>query len=815
LGSVTPKSFEPVESAAHPLVFTGAGGEQLRVSVLENWLVRVQMLPDGSPRLDRTWTVVDRDGDTPREGRPRDDLTPFSLPDFSSRRDAKAVELRTTDLRVQIEVEDPRLSWYDAQGNRFAADLAGRAYPYDRGRKTVSHYMERRSEEHYYGFGERSGPLDKRGIRMRMFDIDALGYDAEVGDPLYKHFPFYITFVPDLDLAYGLFYDNLATAVFDMGREIDAYYGPYRYYQAEAGDVDYYMIYGPTIERVVERFSGLTGRMPLPPRWSLGFQSSSMSYTESPKAQEELQLFAGRFAEERIPCDLFHMSSGYTKGSDDKRYVFNWNRERVPEPEAMISSFHEAGIKMAANIKPCLLLTHPLYEEVRGFEGFIGQAEGGEPEVGMFWGGWGSYLDFTNPDTFEWWQRKVSEQLLSHGIDATWNDNNEFELQNGDARCAGFGEALNVELIRPVHTLLMTRASYEVQRETREDERPFLISRSGCPGIQRYAQTWSGDNTTSWNTLRYNVPMGLGLGLSAAPNTGHDVGGLVGERPKPELLVRWIQNGALHPRFNMHSWNPDDSATEPWMYPEVLSIIRETIEFRYRLLPYLYALFVEASRTGHPIIRPMVYSFPHDPRCHTESFDFMLGPNLLVAPVLEEGARKREVYLPEGSAWCDFHTGEWRSGGQTIEVEAPLERVPLLAPEGGIIPMGRAMRHVGEHPDDIRRVYIFPREGVSRFELIEDDGISLAYQRGEHTTIPLTLTAGPDSILIEKVVPQGRFLLPYNELEFVLPRGDNRTIHYETLPERQWTDEQDRRHVVISLLSDAYPPKDPAHEEQP
>ncbi|MGI8860341.1 MAG: TIM-barrel domain-containing protein [Rubrobacteraceae bacterium] len=801
MGIVVPAGFEPVDPSAHPLVLTGARGERFQVTVLEDWLVRVQMLPDGHPRLNRTWTVVDGSGDTPREGRLRDDLSPFSMPDFEAGSGGEGLKLQTAEVRLTIARDDLRLLWHDAQGNRFAADLGGRAYPYDRTGRTVSHYMERRPDEHYYGFGERAGPLDKRGMRMRMFNADALGYDAEAGDPLYKHFPFYVTLVPELDVAYGLFYDNLATTIFDMGREIDAYYGPYRYYQAEDGDIDYYLIYGPTIEQVVERFSALTGRIALPPRWSLGYQSSSMSYTESHRAQDELERFAGLFDEHRIPCDLFHMSSGYTKGSDDKRYVFNWNRDGVPDPERLVARFHEAGIKMAANIKPCLLCTHPMYDEVREVEGFIRASDTEEPEVSMFWGGRGSYLDFTNPGTFEWWKRMVLDRLLAYGIDATWNDNNEFEIQDGDARCAGFGEAISVGLIRPVHTLLMTRASYEAQQEARQDERPFLISRSGCPGIQRYAQTWSGDNTTSWHTLRYNIPMGLGLGLSGVPNTGHDVGGLVGDRPDPELLVRWVQNGAFHPRFNMHSWNPDGSATEAWMYPEVLPIIRKTIEFRYRLLPYLYTLFFQAARTGRPVIRPLVYAFPHDTRCHTESFDFLLGPNLLVASVLEKGARTREIYLPEGRAWCDFYTGEWHRGGRTVEVEAPLDRIPLFVPEGGIVPMGRALRHVGEKPDDLRRIHVFPHPqgGSSTFELIEDDGISLGYGRGEHTTVALEVTSDAEGLTIGTTPARGGFPLPYSELEFVFPPGEKRPVRSEKAPERTWTDEQDRKHMVVPI----------------
>src|SRR5690606_4624227 len=220
--------------------------------------------------------------------------------------------------------------------------------------------------------------------------------------------------------------------------------------------------------------------------------------------------------------------------------------------------------------------------------------------------------------------------------------------------------------------------------------------------------------------------------LSGMPNCGHDVGGFHGPGPDAELLVRWVWNGIFHPRFTIHSWNTDGTITSPWMHPEVLPIIRDAIRFRYRLIPYLYTLLFEAAQTGRPFIRPLVYHFPQDPRCRTESFDFLLGDSLLVASVLEPGARTRAVYLPAGVSWCDFHTGQWYQGGQTVTVDAPLERAPLFVRAGGMIPMGKVMRFVGELPDDYRQIFAFPHPGGgdSVFALIEDDGVSLDYRNG-------------------------------------------------------------------------------------
>ncbi|MBU1877550.1 MAG: DUF4968 domain-containing protein, partial [Chloroflexi bacterium] len=228
--------------ASSTLVFSGQRGERFQVSVLADDLIRVQMLPNGQPRFQRTWLVVGQEGDVPCEGRLRDDLSPFPLPAFQCAAQNDRVQVRTQQLRLEISLDNFAINWFDAGGHAIAADLAGRAYVYDRAGAGVWHYLEHRPDEHYFGFGERSGELDKAGRRMRMLDLDAFNYDAEKTDPLYKHFPFYITFNSHTQTAYGLFYDNLATSVFEMGGEIDTYHGSYRYYQADDGDIDFYLI---------------------------------------------------------------------------------------------------------------------------------------------------------------------------------------------------------------------------------------------------------------------------------------------------------------------------------------------------------------------------------------------------------------------------------------------------------------------------------------------------------------------------------------------------------------------------------------------
>lgn len=775
-----PTHFKLAQTAPF-IQFDGQNQEKFLIHILEEDIVRVQFLPEGVSRIDRTWMVVGKNGDVPREGRLRGDVSPFINPAYEFQSDDQSLLLKTKNLQLTTHFENLALHWRDSSGREFASDLLTRPYPYDKAGKAVFHYMTQRSDEYYYGFGERSGGLVKNGRRLRMMNVDAMAYNAETSDPLYKHYPFYITYIPSLKIAYGLFYDNFSTSVFDMGSEIDAFHGYYRYYQADDGDIDYYLIYGPTIPEVIQKFLKLTGKMHLPPRWSLGYLASTMSYTEAANAQEQLENFITLCQQHDIPCDMFHLSSGYSTDAQGIRKVFTWNLNKVPDPKAMSEKFHAAGIHLTANVKPYFLQSHPLYPEILQMQAGIQAAETDEPEIGRFWSGGefesglGAYFDFTNPVAYEWWQQKLKTMLLEYGIDGIWNDNNEFQIWDDAARGNGFGKTLPIGVSRPIQTLLMVRASFEIQQKYKPNERPFVLSRAGCPGLQRYAQSWSGDNKTNWHSLKYNIPMGLGMSLSGFFNTGHDVGGFAGAKPSPELFIRWLQNGIFHPRFTIHSWNEDKSVNEPWMYPEILPLVREIIQFRYRLIPYLYTLMFEAARKSIPIIRPLVYQFPDDENCLTSSFDFMLGESLLVASVHEEGATTRQVYLPAKTDWCDFHTGKWHDGGQTITVEAPLEHIPLFVPAGGMIPMGKPMRFVGEKADDTREILYFPRQGRSELTLIEDDGMSLGYQQGEFTEVKITAFASKTELKLE-IQTTGQYALPYDHLVFILPVGEKRPV---------------------------------------
>ncbi|MDU8925578.1 glycoside hydrolase family 31 protein [Pasteurellaceae bacterium LIM206] len=772
----TLKNWKLVKSSNNRIDLQTDHHWMLHIFVLEQDIFRVAFTQDNVFRVEKTWAISPNSKDIDWEGRDKWSIENFSLPDYTLTETIESLEIATNTIKLIVH----RPLWLEwqykcgAEWTTFSADRKTGAYLLGISNNQVSHFMQRSICDNYYGLGEKSGALNRRNRRFEMRNLDAMGYNAEYTDPLYKHIPFYIT--NNKEVSYGLYYDNLATCWFRLGSEIDNYHAYYRSYQAEDGDLDYYMILGPKILDVTKKYTSLTGGTIFGPRWSLGYSGSTMSYTDAPDAQEQLKKFVDLCNEHDIPCDSFQLSSGYTS-INGKRYVFNWNYDKVPQPKLMSQYFLDAGMNLAANIKPCLLRDHPKYEEVAQKGLFIKDSEYDQPERSMFWDDEGSHLDFTNPDTVHWWKSNVKSQLLEMGIGSTWNDNNEFEVWDNNAKCHFFGKGLSIKLIRPLQPLLMMKASYEAQKEYAPNTRPYLISRSGSPGMNRYVQTWSGDNRTSWNTLKYNIKMGLGMSLSGLYNVGHDVGGFSGNKPEPELFVRWVQNGIMHPRFTIHSWNDDKTVNEPWMYPEVTNIIRDTIQLRYQLIPYIYNLLWLAHTKAEPMLRPTFLDHENDANTFAETDDYLFGKDLLVASVVEKNQRKRNVYLPQnGRGWYDFYNHQWVNGGEHITVDAPLERIPLFVKAGSIIPMGAKGRS-NTLSDNYRELAVFPfiNQGEDNIILFDDDGISYNYLQNEHLILNIHLKCTNTTIELN-ITKSGNFIPQYQDIVITLPRNEKRQL---------------------------------------
>jgi alpha-glucosidase len=773
-----PPFFSLTSEEGNHLAFLGDVAHVVHVFILEEDLIRVLLLPDGELRFPRTWAIAPGQEDVPVEGRDRFDLAGFSLPRYGFEETASEFTISTKCLRLTIRRDGFQCRWEMRAGGAWrqvARDRPTQSYNFGWWDDKVYHYLVREADEMYFGLGERAGDTNRAGQSYRLCNVDPMGYSARTTDPLYKHIPFYLTWKKSGKLSFGLFYDTLSDCIFDMGKEMDNYHGLYRYFKADHGDLDYYFIGGGSLAEITRRFTWLTGRPAFTPKWGLGYSGSTMSYTEAPDAQQHMNEFIDKCRQNDIPCDSFHLSSGYTSiGS--RRYVFNWNREKFPDPAGFVRIYLENGVKLCANIKPCLLRDHPRFAEAEAAGLFIRNADG-SPTLVQFWDGTGAYLDFTNPATYAWWKARVTDALLDYGIASTWNDNNEFEVWSDKPLVDGFGQPRRACEAKPLHTLLMIKASREAQAAHASDLRPYLISRSGAAGMQRYVQTWSGDNHTSWETLRYNIRMGLGLAMSGISNTGHDIGGFVGPAPEPELFLRWVQHGVFLPRFSIHSWNDDGTANAPWMYPEITPCVRDLIRFRYRLIPYLYDLLWRYHDRFEPMIRPTFHDFPDDPRCFEENDDMLVGGKLLLASVVEPGQRARPVYLPLGANWYDYWSGDHFVGGREIVLPAPWDRPPLLVREGSILPLNLAEQHFAQ-PADERGFVIFPPrgEGVTEDVFFEDDGNSLAYLDGGYGKWRVRVAAGANEIRVE-LNASGRVALPTGGVTLLFPRRELRPVH--------------------------------------
>ena len=654
-------------------------------------------------------------------------------------------------LKVVVEKDPLRICVYDKEGTLLHADIPDLAYMEDSNHRRI-HTSEISPEDCFYGFGEKSGDFNKAQKFMGMSPKDAMGYNPKETDSLYKHIPFYIKLSRSTRKAVGYFYHNTYECDFDMGREKSNYWKPHSRYRTDGGDIDLFLIAGPSVRQVVERYTDLTGKSAMLPRYALGYLGSSMYYPELDEDCDDAILdFIDTTKEEKIPVDGFQLSSGYCTVETDKgikRCVFTWNKKRFKDPREFFAQMDKRGVSVSPNVKPGILLIHPKLDEMKARGMFVKASDSDEPGIGTWWGGKGVFADFTKPSTRTYWKEMLRENVLEYGTSSVWNDNCEYDsLVDKDCRCDVEGKGGTIGQLKSVMSNIMCHITDEAIHETFPNTRPYIVCRSGHCGIQRYAQTWAGDNLTCWDSLKYNIATILGMSLSGVANQGCDIGGFYGPSPEAELMVRWIQNGIFQPRFSIHSTNTDNTVTEPWMYGDCTGYIREAIGLRYQLSPYLYSLMERAHETGLPIMEPMCSAFQNDVRCYEEGVDFMFGDSLLVANVVEKGASARKVYLPEGETFYDFYTRTAYEGGAVIELPVDLGSIPLLVRSGAIIPMAedKLDNLKTQQTEHLRILCAADRDG--RFALYEDDGISMDYENGSYLKTDITMTAGERTTL--------------------------------------------------------------------
>jgi len=700
----------------------------LQITVLAPDLLRVRLSESKALLPQQSYAIAKAD----HEWR----TTPYAL-----KESAVAIDIIAERVTCRIAKRPCRLGFLDSNGQAIHADTTGLGWQDSR----VAHFSQLHPHEHVYGLGEQAFPLDRRGHSYTMWNTDPQDYGP--GDqPLYLNIPFYVGLHDGQ--GYGVLYDNGFCSRLDAGETSPGEI----IYVAEGGELCYYFFYGPALTTILERYTELTGRMPLPPLWALGYQQSRWSYYPASRVREIARLFR----EHRIPCDVLHLDIHHMDGYR----CFTWDNERFPDPSALLSDLHDQGFKVVVIID-CGIKADPHYQICT--EGLAHDMFCTYPDEtvasGPVWPGVCYFPDFTNPRVRQWWGQ-LHAPLIEQGVDGIWNDMNEPAVIAAKAdtlaccvRHDWEGAGAYHRQAHNVYGMQMARATAEGLQRLRPNERPFVITRSGWAGVQRYAISWTGDNHSTWEHLRLTVPMLMGLGLSGLAFTGPDIGGFRGSADA-ELLVRWTQLGVFLPFFRNHT-ALTSSDQEPWAHGEpYLTMNRKAIELRYRLLPYLYTAAWQCTQTGLPIVRPLVLAHQEDERTHALNDQFLCGDALLVAPICNAQATSREVYLP-AEEWYDFWTGELYAGPKTLQVPAPLECIPLFVRAGTVLPIWPIMQHTGEQPMKALILHVYPGDGDSW--LYEDDGASLAYQQGEYRVTSFECRRSEETGLIIACHAQGAY----------------------------------------------------------
>ena len=572
--------------------------------------------------------------------------------------------------------------------------------------------------EHFYGLGDKTGFLDKRHYDYEMWNTDNPDPQVDNFKALYKSIPFFMALTDSH--VYGIFMDNTWKSYFDMGRESEEYY----WFGAKGGNLDYYYIAGDSLAQVLKNYTYLTGTCPLPQRWTLGYHQSRWGYM----TREDVEEVARGMRENDIPCDVLHFDIDYMQ--DYK--VFTWNRGRYDgDPEGYLASLAERGFKAVTINDPGVKKQegYEVYDE--GVEkGYFARTPEGEVYINAVWPGDAAFPDFGSPAVRKWWGEK-QKFLLDMGVRGIWNDMNEPASFHGplpetvvfsdEARETTHGEMHNV------YGHLMAKAAYEGLKKL-DGRRPFVITRACYAGSQKYTTAWTGDNHSIWSHIQLLIPQLCNLGLSGMPFVGTDVGGF-GSDTTPELLARWVEAGCFSPLFRNHS-ALGTRPQEPWQFgEEVLDIYRKYVKLRYSWIPYFYDLFYEEEQTGAPLMRPLVFHYEKDENARVCNDEFMLGDRILAAPVVNQGAVRRMVYLPEGK-WYDYWTREEYTGPVSFVAEAPLDTCPVYVKAGSVIPTMEPRSYVEEKPLDTLILDVYPGKGSWAHYL--DNGEDFAYREGKY-----------------------------------------------------------------------------------
>lgn len=582
----------------------------------------------------------------------------------------------------------------------------------------VTTYKKLQPDEKFIGLGEKTGPLNKKGRGYQNWNTDHFGYDKET-DPLYCSIPFYMGV--HSGLAYGIYLNNSHKSHFNFGASNNRFSS----FSADAGDMDYFFIHYDQVQDIISAYSRITGKMSLPPKWSLGYQQCRYSYY--PEA--EVLNTAKTFRDKEIPADVIVLDIHYM----EKYKIFTWDNERFPCPETMIQKLKDLGFKVVVMCDPGIKVEkgYHTYDDGIAKDVFIKYPDGSNYE-GEVWPGWCHFPDFTKEEARSWWTTQL-KAYSDIGIEGFWNDMNEIatwgqslpELIEFDFD----GEKGTTRKARNIYGMMMAKSTWDAAKINLDGKRPFNLTRAGFAGIQKYAAVWTGDNVASDEHMLLGMRMLNSMGLSGVPFAGFDAGGFIGNASE-DLFARWISMAAFTPFFRGHS-NVNTKSSEPWTHGEhTEEISKNYISLRYRLMPYLYSAFYEASENGSPINRSLAIDYTHDDNIYKEAYEneFLFGGSILVAPVSSEKEIEK-IYLPDGQ-WYDLFTDDIYAGHKETLIECPVEKLPVFAKASAIIPLQSQVYSNQEKPNAQLEIHLYKGSEANTYLYYEDDGESYAFESG-------------------------------------------------------------------------------------
>ncbi|MBC9911061.1 TIM-barrel domain-containing protein [Chitinophaga varians] len=667
------------------------------------------------------------------------------------------ITIVTDSLKMRIQKAPFAVSFFSPSGDVISEDEAGLGTSWIGDEVTT--YKKMQENERFIGLGEKTGNLDRKGEGYTNWNSDVFGYAAN-RDPIYATIPFYIGIHHHQN--YGIFFDNSYQSDFNFGASNNRFSS----FGARGGEMNYYFIYHPQMADIIRSYTSLTGRMPLPPLWSLGYQQNRYSYYPD----TEVYRVAQTLREKKIPADGITLDIHYM----DAYKLFTWNKDRFPNPAQLTSRLKDMGFRVTVIVDPGIKVEegYHAYESGKKENIFL-QYSDGQNYTGQVWPGWCHFPDFTSEKGRSWWKGQV-KSYVRDGVSGIWNDMNEIatwgQKMPNNVIFDYEGHATTHLQAHNIYGLQMVRASYEGTREALQ-KRPFLLTRAAYSGSQRYSAIWTGDNRAEEDHMLLGVRLLNSLGVSGFPFTGMDVGGFTGN-PSVSLYTRWMQIGAFIPYFRNHTGVNTKSA-EPWAFgEEALEITRNYVNLRYHLLPYIYSTMYTASRTGMPVMRTLALQNTFDPQVYDTRFQnqYQFGDAYMIAP-FESTKEFGSIYFPKGQ-WYNLYTDAVTTGGQDMITPLNIKTLPVYVKESSIVPMQSLVQSTREKPADTLFLHLYKGSQPNTFVYYEDDGESFSYEKGDYYERTITYDPAQQTLTLQK--PQGSYSSQFHHIKLILHGFDSK-----------------------------------------